>query len=261
MAVTEPVRFRSAWISNLAGFIILAYAALRKLTFLYGYPSYTTAIWLLSALLILYTSRFFVFRRFPSLRRPYFFLQLCLIQALGLLRPYEDTWIILYIFLILQIQHEEPPREFAIWGGVCILLMTLTQIWQFGWLAGLGFSLAIIAAGLIMLSFDRLLSQAEAAQAESQRILGELQQAHHKLAAYALQAEELAAAHERERLTRELHDSVSQMIFSINLTAEATRMLLQKDPPRVPEQLELLQELTGQALSRMRQLISQWRPG
>jgi signal transduction histidine kinase len=35
---------------------------------------------------------------------------------------------------------------------------------------------------------------------------------------------------------------------------------LDKDPGRVPQQLERLQDLTSSALSQMRSLITQWRP-
>jgi signal transduction histidine kinase len=99
--------------------------------------------------------------------------------------------------------------------------------------------------------------RAERAQAESQKYLKELQTAHARLEEFARQAEKLAAAREHERLVRELHDSVSQTIFSLTLAVESTRLLLQKDPGQVPEQLGLMQELTGSALSRMRALISQ----
>ena len=57
-----------------------------------------------------------------------------------------------------------------------------------------------------------------------------------------------------------LHDSVSQTLFAITLTAQSARQLLDKDPARVPQQLERVQKLTGSALSQMRSLIAQWRP-
>jgi signal transduction histidine kinase len=91
-------------------------------------------------------------------------------------------------------------------------------------------------------------------------LLAELRQAHQKLQEHAAQAEELAAARERNRLARELHDSVSQMIFSITLTSQAARLLLARDPARVPEQLNRLQEMTGSALGQLRSLIAQLRP-
>jgi signal transduction histidine kinase len=97
-------------------------------------------------------------------------------------------------------------------------------------------------------------------QAESQRLLVELQQAHQQLKEHAGQAEALAAARERNRLARELHDSASQSIFAITLTSQATRLLLQREPARVAEQLERLQSLTATSLGQLRSLIAGLRP-
>ena len=65
---------------------------------------------------------------------------------------------------------------------------------------------------------------------------------------------------ERNRLARELHDTVSQLIFSINLTTRSAQLLLKKDPARVPDQLKRLQEMTTDALSQLRSLITKLRP-
>jgi len=62
---------------------------------------------------------------------------------------------------------------------------------------------------------------------------------------------------ERNRLARDLHDSVTQSIFSMTLTAEAARILLERDHTKVAIQLERLQNLARDALSEMRSLIHQ----
>jgi PAS domain S-box-containing protein len=73
-----------------------------------------------------------------------------------------------------------------------------------------------------------------------------------------------AALEERHRLARELHDSVSQALFSMNLTARATQMAVQQagaDPDGpVARGVEQLLELTQGALAEMRALIFQLRP-
>ncbi|MEI6044195.1 MAG: histidine kinase [Chloroflexota bacterium] len=74
------------------------------------------------------------------------------------------------------------------------------------------------------------------------------------------QAQQLAALEERNRLARDLHDSVTQTIFSLTLTAESTRAMMIKKPERVPAQLERLQSLARSALAEMRALIFQLRP-
>jgi signal transduction histidine kinase len=129
-----------------------------------------------------------------------------------------------------------------------------------GWLEGLALVLLYLAVFAFLLSYDFLYSRTQADQAESQRLLADLQSAHQKLQEYATQAEELAAARERNRLARELHDSVSQAIFSITLTSQSARLLLDREPARVLEQLERLQKMTEGALAQLRSLIAQLRP-
>ena len=91
-------------------------------------------------------------------------------------------------------------------------------------------------------------------------LLQELQAANAKLEEYSMQVEQLAIVEERSRLARELHDSVSQTIFSLTLTAQAARLLLDRDPSRVPQELDRLQTLSRNALAEMRTLIQQNKP-
>jgi len=71
---------------------------------------------------------------------------------------------------------------------------------------------------------------------------------------------ELSTIEERKRLARELHDSVTQTLFSIALTAEAAASLVSFEPGRARAELETLQELTAAALAEMRSLIFELRP-
>jgi signal transduction histidine kinase len=73
-------------------------------------------------------------------------------------------------------------------------------------------------------------------------------------------AQEAAVLEERSRLARDLHDSVSQQLFSMTLTAQAARAQLAKNPARATSQLERLQETAAAALAEMRALIFQLRP-
>jgi signal transduction histidine kinase len=50
------------------------------------------------------------------------------------------------------------------------------------------------------------------------------------------------------------------LIFSITLTTRAAQLLLERDPARLPEQLDRLQEMSSSALSQLRSLITQMRP-
>jgi len=74
------------------------------------------------------------------------------------------------------------------------------------------------------------------------------------------QAQEVAVAEERSRLARELHDSVTQILFSINLIALSLRRLWKRDPEIAARSTDELQRLTRGALAEMRTLLRELRP-
>jgi PAS domain S-box-containing protein len=75
------------------------------------------------------------------------------------------------------------------------------------------------------------------------------------------QAGELAAGEERAHLARELHDSVTQALFSMTLVTRTTELLLDRDPAAARGQLASLRDLQREALAEMRALIFELRPG
>ncbi|MGD2048636.1 MAG: GAF domain-containing protein [Chloroflexota bacterium] len=73
-------------------------------------------------------------------------------------------------------------------------------------------------------------------------------------------AEEAAVAAERTRLARDLHDAVSQTLFSASLIAEVLPRLWESNPEEGRRRLEELRELTRGALAEMRALLMELRP-
>src|SRR5439155_5939091 len=74
------------------------------------------------------------------------------------------------------------------------------------------------------------------------------------------QAQELAAVEERQKLARELHDSVSQALYGIALGLHTARIQLDRDPQKLPESIDDLLTLAEAALAEMRALIFELRP-
>jgi signal transduction histidine kinase len=74
------------------------------------------------------------------------------------------------------------------------------------------------------------------------------------------QVQELAAVEERQRLARDLHDAVTQTLFSTSLIAEALPQLWQQDPQDGRELLEQVRQGTRSALAEMRTLLLELRP-
>jgi GAF domain-containing protein len=74
------------------------------------------------------------------------------------------------------------------------------------------------------------------------------------------QAQQVATAEERQRLARELHDAVTQTLFSASLIAEVVPRLWERNPTEGLRRLEELRRLTRGALAEMRTLLLELRP-
>ena len=243
------------------GFLVITYVTLRRLVSGSGSDTLPITIGLIVCYALLLWLSGWLGRRARWNFAAYLCLQIIVIEALGLVPPHEDTWALLYFPLGVQVMQVYPLRQALVWGGVFGVLLTGTLILTSGWISGLGYGLYYIAMGIFFVAYDFQYTRSEAARQESQNLLSELEAAHARLKEFSAQAEELATFQEHNRIARELHDSVSQILFSISLSTEATRLMLNKEPAQVPERLDRLQELTSRALGHMRELISQWRPG
>jgi signal transduction histidine kinase len=71
---------------------------------------------------------------------------------------------------------------------------------------------------------------------------------------------ELSIAEERNRLARELHDSLVQKLFGVVLAAQSAGTLLDRDSGAAREQVERLQLLAQEAVVELRSLVFQLRP-
>src|SRR5512136_746778 len=74
------------------------------------------------------------------------------------------------------------------------------------------------------------------------------------------QAEQTAVTAERGRLARELHDAVTQTLFSANLIADVIPRIWKRDPEEGMQNLEELRQLTRGALAEMRTMLLEMRP-
>jgi signal transduction histidine kinase len=71
---------------------------------------------------------------------------------------------------------------------------------------------------------------------------------------------ELALVAERARLARELHDAMSQALFSLQLSAETATRLLRTDAERAEAELGTVRQLARQIVSELRSVVDGLRP-
>ena len=207
---------------------------------------------LLFAFFVISLGCYWVTRRVRWYPHLYIALQGGLALSLLLLPPHLDYFSILFFLLGAQAMLLFSQRVGYLWLGILTAAMAAAILGTTGWRDGLPLILLYGAGFYFFASFATL-----AAQSESSR--GDLQEAHSQLQEYAAKAEELAVTQERNRVARDLHDSVTQSIFSMTLTAEAAKILLERDHTKVAPQLDRLHELAQDALSEMRSLIHQLR--
>ncbi|MFF4544611.1 GAF domain-containing sensor histidine kinase [Streptomyces sp. NPDC001435] len=71
---------------------------------------------------------------------------------------------------------------------------------------------------------------------------------------------ELTISEERSRLAHELHDAVSQKLFSLRLTAQAAVALVDRDPSRAKGELHQVARLAAEAADELRAAVVELRP-
>lgn len=180
----------------------------------------------------------------------------------GMLLYYElDFFAILFMPLGGQAMFILPRKKAIAWIAIFSLAIVIGQLTQFEFLNGLPFTFLYLAGLFFVASFSTTMLRTNEARIQSDRLLDELQQAHRQLQENAGQAEELATAKERNRLARELHDSVAQTLYGLTLQAEAAnRKLKAGHTDEVSEYLQEIRDSAQQTLQETRLLIFELRP-
>ncbi len=197
-------------------------------------------------------------RRQKIIVSAFLFLQTGLVMALFRLGTGADFFALLFIPLSLQ-------ATLFFGGQLGVLWILLFGICMLIGLRGVeaeplfGAGMTVVYGGLCLLfgGYAIQVRKAEAARLENQRLLTELSAAHTELERYANQIEEFAAEHERSRLARELHDSVTQTAFSLNLAVQSAQLLLGREAGLLAAQLERVEQLAANAIGEIQNLVSE----
>jgi signal transduction histidine kinase len=253
---------RPGWIGAVAVYVFFTAVAVRTLSWTETDISQLLPWYI--ALGLSYLILFTVVLWWPPYRRIwlwiYFVVQTSIILGLLSIYSHLDFLTILFILLSYQIALVFKSRDRWIWIGLFLVLTSGSLMVYKGVLKGLSQAMTPMAGCIIFSAYTIASQEIEFARKKSQKLLMELQNKHQKLQEYAGRVEELASMEERNRLARELHDSVSQTMFSILLNTRSAQIILKRTPNRLRGQLKQLQSLTLDALTEMRGLINQLRP-
>lgn len=145
------------------------------------------------------------------------------------------------------------------WIAVFAVLSVALLVRHYGWPDGLSVALIYVAGFAFFAAFAHLTYEAQQARARSEQLLAELRQAHRELQAYAAQAEALAVAEERNRLAREMHDTLGHRFTVAAVQLEAAERLIPTHPERAVGMVRTVREQVRAALTELRQTVAALR--
>lgn len=181
--------------------------------------------------------------------------QTALSVGLMSLQPNGYAAPILFFVLSAQVATVYTGWRVVAWLVVFGLVALANSVMLFGW-AGLAVTLPYWGGYLFFASFGQITRNAQTARAESQRLLEDLRTAHTQLQAYAAQAEQLAVAEERNRLARELHDSLGHRLTVAVVQLEGAQRLIPTDPERAARMIGTMRDQMKEALRDLRTTLS-----
>jgi signal transduction histidine kinase len=235
---------------------------LRTILFYQGTPYLGRLLGLMLCFLLVFLAEYTLSRRVGKWFNFYLGVQSGLIFLLFFYTEYDeyDYMSLLFAILGMQAMQHLDRKSGTLWIVLFFILFSFPFIRFEGPLEGV-IRVVLFGSVIIFLSAYSLATRhAQEARSQNQSLMQQLQTANLQLETHSDTLKQLGAAHERQRLRRELHDSVTQTIFSMTLTTQSALLLLDRDLSRVGTQLERLNQLAQSALAEMHTLISELRP-
>ncbi|MBM4459579.1 MAG: sensor histidine kinase [Chloroflexi bacterium] len=256
----EILTRREEIVSMVSSYVILAAAGIVGLRF--DPPASITLRWVIVILLALIAVLQALMRRAGS--TPWkihscLALYGTLTAALMFLQPGWTMYPVLFATPIMWAILVLPLRQGVYW--IAVYTATTTASFAVGINLGEGL-VALVLYGVLyafMGAFAGALARADAARRHSQTLLAELQEAHRQLQEYALRAEELAVVEERNRLAREMHDTLGHHLTVASVQLEGAQRLCPTDPEQAATMVGTVRDQVREALGELRSTVAALR--
>jgi len=191
---------------------------------------------------------------------PYFTLHLLLISAIySLPVPCQTVWILAMPVVSLATTVLRLP--WAVLIAVLCVAIQAAFIRHFGasWQSVTSAVLGLGVGMLFTIGCTGLAIWANASREKAERLAGELAAANDELRATAGRTAELAAAQERNRIARDIHDGLGHYLTVVAVQLQAARALLPAQPERAGEALEKAEQSARSALADVRRSVGALR--
>jgi signal transduction histidine kinase len=206
------------------------------------------------AYLFVGTYGFTICRRSGSLlaAAAYFIIQLSIASILILLRGSSGELSLILLPLAGQTALVLPLQAMI---PVCFLIyvtLVMPLLLRSRWVDAVAIALVYGTGIVFVVVFTRV-------AASEREVRTELAQANQQLRDHAAQVEELATIKERNRLAREIHDTLGHYLTVVNVQIGAARAILAQDEPRALDHLAKAQTLTQEGLAEVRRSVAALR--
>lgn len=188
----------------------------------------------------------------------YFAVQLLLAATITYLLPSGAIYFLM-LPLVGQSVTVQPFRWTFLVSLVTLSILVVPLALRGGVLPAVIIGFIYFAAIVFVVAFAQIAVNERHARAEVERLAAELSAANHQLREYAAKVEELATAKERNRLAREIHDSLGHYLTVINVQLEAARAVIDRDGERARDVLGKAQSLTQEGLNEVRRSVAALR--
>jgi signal transduction histidine kinase len=138
---------------------------------------------------------------------------------------------------------------------VCVLIyvtLVMPLLLRSRWVDAIAIALVYGTGIVFVVVFTRVAASEREARTE-------LAEANQRLREHAAQVEELATTKERNRLAREIHDSLGHYLTVVNIQIGAAQAILAQDEPRALDHLAKAQTLTQEGLAEVRRSVAALR--
>ena len=152
-----------------------------------------------------------------------------------------------------------PRRQMLAVAGLCLLLDSIALRHVLGWESFQPkVAQFILSLGIVMTVTVFMIRTVKARQ-DAAQLAQELKFAYLRLRESAIQAEEFAASRERNRLAREIHDTIGHRLTVVNVQLEVALTMLERAPGTARDAINKSQSMIQEGLQEIRVSVGELR--
>jgi signal transduction histidine kinase len=189
----------------------------------------------------------------------FFSVECALVLGIGFVLGTGGAWLFVVPLAAFAVERLAPRQRWLVYAALVATVVLPIGLRHGTWFGALITSVTVGTAVFFVAVFAQLRLNEQQAREHAEYLMVELEEANVRLAAYATQAEELAMTQERNRLAREIHDSLAHTLTTVNVQIEAARVVMGSDPGRALDAMNKAQELTQKGLARVRESVAALR--